>query len=277
MSTTTDAVDQVFKVSIDGVVYALKLVEVGAKVVKTGLPALFHGGAAAVGFAKGTLTGDRKLQGEVSVDSMLRRGQGLAYYMIAESDVNKFRQGAEQTTLLYSVSDSLRTEKGKSVREVVVPRDQAPLLNNILHLNGINVVKQVDIEQISAELEQGKNQRPVVQIPTSEEAIKEANRQKNEEFLRQVREQMRGRENIPVMDTEAHPINPPQAARREKTEPLSEVKSKNADSRQKQQEDTTRVAGARQSVKAQVEALKQTVPDTVQTHHMDIGSLSHDK
>lgn len=276
MSTTTDAVDQVFKVSIDGVVYALKLVEVGAKVLKTGLPALFHGGAAAVGFAKGTLTGDRKLQGEVSVDSMLRRGQGLAYYMIAEGDVNKFRQGAEQTTLLYSVSESLQTEKGKAVREVVVPRDQAPLLNNIIHLNGINVVKQVDIEQISAEPVQRQNQRPEVQIPTSEEAIKEANRQKNEEFLRQVREQMRGRENIPITDMEAHPINPPQAARREKTEPLSEAKLKDADSRKKKQGDITRAAGDRPSVKVRVEVLKQTTPD-VEHVHMEVDALNSEK
>lgn len=274
MSTTTDAVDQAFKVSIDGVVYALKLVEVGAKVLKTGLPALFHGGAAAVGFAKGALTGDRKLRGEVSVGSMLRRGQGLAYYMIAEGDVDKFRQGAEQTTLLYSVSGSFRTENGKAVREVVVPRDQAPLLNNIIHLNGINVVKQVDIEQISAEPIQEKNQQPNVQIPTTEEAIKESNRQKNEEFLRRVREQMRGRENAPIMETQ--PINPPRAARREKTEPLSEAKLKDADSRQKKQGDITQGAGARQSVKVKVEVLKRTEPNMEHTQ-MDIGSLGHEK
>lgn len=197
MSTTTEAVDQVFKVTLDGIIYIFRLIEIGA-------PAAAHG----LSFLKSKTEDwmqDRwnRSTGNMAPAKMLRQKQGIAYYMVLDSDIEKFSEAAKNTTLKYSYFSPITVEGGKSVREVIIPRDQVQLMNHVINLSGTGIVKQAVAEQADIAPEhEGRQQREAV-----------PNAVNNRAWAESLHEAIRQRASNENVTQETPSVNPPRADR----------------------------------------------------------------
>lgn len=144
-STSTDAAEQVVRISMDGAEFALRVAGSGAKQVAVLLYAI--------------LKDQRRTKGRIRLANMLRSGKELRIFAIRDQDLQKFCSEARKYGVLYTVLKDRDAEDG--LTDLMVRAEDASKINRIIDRFRLSTV---DMGSVLAQIErqQGdtENARP---------------------------------------------------------------------------------------------------------------------
>lgn len=272
MNEAVQATEALFRITLSGITYVLRIAEeVYRQQQRSNMD-----NAAMRSFFSALQNQEQPTKGQVKIEQMLRRGQGLRSFNLRERDMKIFAAAADEAALCYApvCMDRLHKE-GERVITVFVSQADVFTVNNIIVLNHLNAVEEntfVQEDSFVQEEEPPVAQKPVGEyetVPPVDYMEPDERRQiLNDAFVASLEE--RERANAPVQEKE-EPINPTSP---EKTQSAS--RSGTISGSQKREISITEVytgdpnnayaKESRPSVLAQIEALreeeKQEVPLT---------------
>ncbi len=203
MNEAVEATEAIFRITLSGITYVLRIAD---EINRFGQRSSMDN-AAIRGFLSALQSQEQPTKGQVKIEEMLRRGQGLVQFNMREQDNEKFTAAAKEAGLCYSTvcMDQLHKE-GERVLTVFVARNDAFTVNNIIELNNINAVQGSSFVQ---EEEMAVSHDPVGEyetVPPVDYVEPEDRRQiLNDAFIAGLEE--RERINAPMRGKE-EPINP---------------------------------------------------------------------
>ncbi|NBK79773.1 PcfB family protein [bacterium D16-76] len=190
MDTTTEAVDELFRVTYKGITYTFRLAE--ALLTGSGklAGAAAHGGAALAGIFAALKHQEYRTKGAVKFENLLQRGKGFAQFDIMERDYDKFQKAAKDCSVLYAcVTMDKVNAPGERVFTIFCGRDQAEIVNHIIEVNNLTVVQARDYRQESA-----REATPEEIHNMTEEETRSRNRSMNADFVAEFIDKEQGRE-----------------------------------------------------------------------------------
>jgi hypothetical protein len=138
MYSSGDAAEQVVRISLEGMEYALKIAGSGAKQIAAFLMAAFKSD----GTAKPTQT---KLRGKERLTNMLKSGQPLKIFGVKNSDLEQFAKEAKRYGVVYC---ALRDKKAKpnDLVDLMVKAEDSPKIDRILERLEFMSVDRASVE-----------------------------------------------------------------------------------------------------------------------------------
>lgn len=131
MNMGGDAVDQTMKVMLEGTEIALRLTGAGAK----NLAVLLYT----------VLNDQHKTKGKIGLTKMLKSGKPIEVFSIRNDELVRFAREAREYGILYhAVHDSSAGPDGYT--DILVYKEDAPRMNNMIERIGFGTVKDVSIE-----------------------------------------------------------------------------------------------------------------------------------
>lgn len=122
--------------------------------------------------------------GQVKIEEMLRRGEGLAQVNIMEKDYGTFSAAAKAAGLKYAaVSLDQTHQPGERVLTIFIARGDAFTVQNIFELNNLNSVKDNDVMKEAEAAAKAAEQEKEQAAPSRPLTPEEIKKQKNELFL----------------------------------------------------------------------------------------------
>ena len=265
MNEAVQATEAIFRITLSGITYALRIAEEVSR----------HGNRSNMdnaemrSFLASLQNQEQPTKGQVKIEEMLRRGQGLTSFNLREQDMKIFTAAADEATLCYApvCMDQLHKE-GERIITVFVSQADVFTVNNIIQINKLNAVQGSSFVQEEAPVAEETVEQYETVPPVDYVEPDERRQILNDAFISGLEE--RERVNIPVEEKEG-PINPtsPEMNR-------NESRSRNISGSIKKEVRITEVytgdpnkansKESRPSVLAQIEALrekeKQAVPLT---------------
>ena len=226
MSTySSDAAEQVVRMTLEGTEVAVRLAGTGAKQLAILLYAV--------------LKDQKKTKGKIRLTNMLRSGKELKVFAVKDQDVQKFCTEAKKYGVLYTVLKDRDASDG--LTDVMVRAEDASKINRIFERFKLTTV---DMGDVRAEIQLAKEERE------KDEEIKPPERtmthqEKVEEFLDEILEPQDGKKE----QQKGNPIEGRTAESRQ-SEPFSRKRSTTA------RDDSTDLE-RRPSVKKQLEEIRQ--------------------
>ena len=226
MSTySSDAAEQVVRMTLEGTEVAVRLAGTGAKQLAILLYAV--------------LKDQKKTKGKIRLTNMLRSGKELKVFAVKDQDVQKFCTEAKKYGVLYTVLKDRDASDG--LTDVMVRAEDASKINRIFERFKLTTV---DMGDVRAEIQLAKEERE------KDEEIKPPERtmthqEKVEEFLDEILEPQDGKKE----QQKGNPIEGRTAESRQ-SEPSSRKRSTTA------RDDSTDLE-RRPSVKKQLEEIRQ--------------------
>ena len=153
MNTSSEAAEQVIRISLQGIEVAARLTGSGAKNVA----------ALLVAFAKDK----QKVRGKTTLTNMLKSGRPLKVFSIKNEDLKKFSDEAKKYGVLFSAIVDKNTNDG--MIDILVREDDAAKINRIVERFKLATV---DMAVINSEIEKIKEEKAKAYEPAS-------NKQKN--------------------------------------------------------------------------------------------------
>ena len=142
MNTTSDAAEQIVRMSLQGVEVAAKISGVGAKNVA----------AILVAIAKD----QKKLKGKTTLTNLIKSGRPLKVFSLKSEDLKKFVQEAKKYGVLYSVIID-KSDKGKMI-DIMVREEDASKINRIVDkfkLSTVDIASvQSDVKEIQTDFKE---------------------------------------------------------------------------------------------------------------------------
>lgn len=144
MNEAVQATEAIFNITISGITYTLRLAD---ELVRHKERSSMDNAAFRSMFTS-LENQEQVTKGQVKIEEMLRRGQGLASFNLREKDMEIFSAAADEAALCYApvVMDKLHKE-GERVITVFVSRADVFVVNNIIDLNKLNAVQGSDFVQ----------------------------------------------------------------------------------------------------------------------------------
>ena len=222
---STDAAEQVVRLSMEGADYALRIAGKGAEKLAVLLYAI--------------LKDQKRTKGKMRLANMLRSGKELKVFAVRDQELQKFCTEAKKYGVLYTVLKDRDADDG--VTDVMVRAEDAGKINRIFERFGLATVDlgsvQTEIEQDRADRAQAEAVQPPERAMTHQEKV--------EAFLDEILKPSPTKE-------EQQTENPTEGriARSRQSEPSSEKKSPTA-------RDDSDLPERRPSVKKQLEEIRQ--------------------
>lgn len=132
----TDAPDQVLRLSMEGVEFALKISGAAAKNVAAALYAVARD--------------QKRTKGKAGITAMLRQQRPLTVYTIPKADCPEFVKQAKRYGILYA---PIPLKKGDDTLDLMVFQDDAPRVNRIVERLSLTVL---DTASLQTGLEQAR-------------------------------------------------------------------------------------------------------------------------
>lgn len=202
MNTAADAVDQVFRITLEGVTFLFRLIQTANNMTQhKQMP--FPAG---LGFDPSSMP---LSEGEVPLQNLFASGEGIACVMIPESQKSNLIAGMQEGKITYALSNQIKNSGRQAVYQVMVPKSQASMLANIMEAKGINSLMQAEgkPEKEQAAAKDSEEQKKKAEEPV----VEKSNQELNAEFLQKLREN-RGKIS-PERQEEMGVIPPPLAER----------------------------------------------------------------
>lgn len=138
MNEAVQATEALFRITLSGITYILRMAE---EVTRYGQRSSMDN-AAMRGLLTSLQNQELPTKGQVKIEEMLRRGQGLVSFNLREQDMKVFTAAANEAALCYApvVMDKLHKE-GERTITVFVSRADVFTVNNIIELNKLNAVQ----------------------------------------------------------------------------------------------------------------------------------------
>jgi len=139
MNHSGDAAEQIVRMSLEGVEYAVRITGTAAKEIALFLLAALRSPERAAG-------SNIKLKGKERLNSMLKSGKQLEIFSVKERDLQKFVQGAKEYGIVYCVlRDKNQTPDG--LCDILVKADDAPKINRLVERFKFATVDKAKIER----------------------------------------------------------------------------------------------------------------------------------
>ena len=142
MNTSSDAAEQIVRMSLQGAEVALKITGSGAKNIAAMLIAI----------AKD----QQKVKGKTSLTNMLKSGRPLKVFSIRESDLKKFTEEAKRYGVLFSAIVEKNGKNADGMIDVMVKEEDAGKINRIVERFKLSTV---DIASVQSEVEKIKEEK----------------------------------------------------------------------------------------------------------------------
>lgn len=150
MSTTPDAIDQLFSFTLNGIAYTVEIIGKNAPQIAKFFMGLTHQGV--------------RTKGEIKLHNLLRRGAGLEALNIREQDFPAFQKAAKKSGLLFStVCMDEKSPKGERVFTVYFSEADMALVNNLLGITRINTVKAAEFRTVAEQAAENSPPQPEAQ------------------------------------------------------------------------------------------------------------------
>jgi hypothetical protein len=148
MTQSGDAAEQIVRMSLEGVEFAVKITGAAAKEIATFLIAALK-----------SKDSNLKLKGKARMASMLKSGKALEIFSVKDSDLNKFRQGAKQYGIVYCVLRDKKHDKD-GMCDILVKADDAPKISRVIERFKFATVDKAKIESeiVNSKAEKSKGQ-----------------------------------------------------------------------------------------------------------------------
>lgn len=156
MNTSGDAVDQIVRISLQGVEVAARISGAGAKHVAILLYTI--------------LKEQKQCKGKARLETMLSMKKELKIFTIQKKDLQKFTEEAKKYGVLYCVLKDRKNKDPNAQVDVIVKAEDAPRINRVIERFHLACV---DTASIVTEVEKGLKNK---EAPTKQEAegLKEA-------------------------------------------------------------------------------------------------------
>ena len=142
MNTSSDAAEQIVRMTLQGMEVALRVSGSGAKNIAAMLVAI----------AKD----QQKVKGKTSLTNMLKSGRPLKVFSIRENDIKKFTEEAKRYGILFS---AIVEKNGKNIDgmiDIMVKEEDASKINRIVERFKLSTV---DIASVQSEIEKIKEEK----------------------------------------------------------------------------------------------------------------------
>lgn len=202
MNTAADAVDQVFRITLEGVTFLFRLIQTANNMTQHKQMPFPTG----FGFEPNRVP---LSEGEVPLQNLFASGEGIACVMIPESQKDNLIAGMQEGKITYALSNPIKNPGQQSVYQVMVPKSQASMLSNIMEAKGINSLMQA--EGKPAKEQAATKDSEEQKKKAAEPVVEKSNQELNAEFLQKLRENS-GRIS-PERQEEKDIIHPPMAGR----------------------------------------------------------------
>jgi len=161
MSYSGEAAEQVVKISMDGMEFALRIAGSGAKQVAAFL-------MAALQSDKANKQPKMKLSGKERLKTMLKSGRELKIFEIKNSDLEQFSKEAKRYGVVYCALHDRRGKPGDVV-DIMAKVEDAPKINRIVERFEFMAVDRASIQ---SEVEQD-TERPVMDINDTDKLMED--------------------------------------------------------------------------------------------------------
>ena len=222
MNTSGEVADQIVRMSLNGVEVAAKITGAGAKQLAVMLYAI--------------MKDQKKTNGKMRLQSMLRSGKELKVFAVKKEDLQKFTTEAKRYGVLYCV---LRDKNGNDgISDIMVRAEDASKINRIIERFKLATV---DSASIKSDIEKSKVSKDSQKQP-NERDIPEKN--KDDKLLDELMEK-------PAQKEQVQNQNPTtaQTTKSRQSEPISKHRDKSV-------KGTFEPEGGRPSVRAELNDIK---------------------
>jgi len=137
MTNSGDAAEQIVRISLDGVEYAIKIAGAGAKNLAALLLAAIR--------SKKSKTTSLKITGHERLKRMLKSGRPLDVFSVREKDLRVFTQEAKKYGIVYCAIRGKRP-KADGMVDVMVRKEDAPKINRVMELLEYGAVDKASIK-----------------------------------------------------------------------------------------------------------------------------------
>ena len=148
MTNGGDAAEQIVKISLDGVDYAIRIAGAGAKNIAAMLMALMK--------SKKSQPPTLKVSGAERLKRMLKSGRPLDVFSVREKDIRVFAQEAKKYGIVYCAVRE-REPKADGMVDVLVRKEDSPKINRVMERLQYATVDKTTIksEIVKAKAEKG--------------------------------------------------------------------------------------------------------------------------
>jgi len=161
MATSSDAADQVVRMTLDGVEFAAKITGAGAKQLAVMLYAI--------------MKDQKKTKGKTRLTNMLRSGKELKVFAVKNTDLQRFCTEAKKYGALYCVLRDKKNTDG--LTDIMVRAEDAAKINRIFERFNLATV---DMASVRSEIERTKAEK-TADAPVAKSAAVEPD--KEDRFL----------------------------------------------------------------------------------------------
>ena len=140
MNASSDAAEQVVRLTLEGTEFAVKIVRKGAKEIAA--------------FLYAAMRGSTRTKGKTRLTGMLRSGKELKVFSLKESDLKKFAQEAKKYGVLYCVLKD--KDAGDGLTDIMVRAEDASKINRIFERFKLATV---DVGEVRSEIERQRQEQ----------------------------------------------------------------------------------------------------------------------
>lgn len=162
MNTSSDAAEQIVRISLQGFEVTAKVAGSGAKDIAALIVAV--------------MKDKTKTKGKTNLTNMLKSGKELKVFSIREEELAKFSREADRYGVLYCAINKKKTKDG--IVDILVKTEDAPKINRIVQRFNLSRYNEVAIR---SSIEKSQNKRNANQITVKTKSIQEVTKDKQNE------------------------------------------------------------------------------------------------
>jgi len=142
MNTSSDAAEQIVRMSLEGFQVAAKVTGSGAKDIAALLYAV--------------MKDNQKTKGKTRLTNMLKSGKELKVFSVRKNDFKKFTEEAKRYGVLYCALNNKKDMSSDGIIDIIVRSEDAPKINRIVDRFKLS---SFDEASIRSEIEKDKNEK----------------------------------------------------------------------------------------------------------------------
>lgn len=162
MNTSSDAAEQIVRISLQGFEVTAKVAGSGAKDIAALIVAV--------------MKDKTKTKGKTNLTNMLKSGKELKVFSIREEELSKFSREADRYGVLYCAINKKKTKDG--IVDILVKTEDAPKINRIVQRFNLSRYNEIAIR---SSIEKSQNKRNENQITVKTKNMQEISKDNQKE------------------------------------------------------------------------------------------------
>ena len=159
MNTSSDAAEQIVRMSLEGFQVAAKITGSGAKDVAALLYAI--------------MKDKHKTAGKTNLSNMLKSGKELKVFSVRQDELKRFTEEAKRYGVLYSALINKKIKSNDGIVDIMVRAEDAAKINRIVERFKLS---SYDEATIRSEIEKTKKEKSVKEKGVKEKTLEEKNK-----------------------------------------------------------------------------------------------------